>query len=354
LGRLPVHILFAAATDKPSEQLLETFERWGIRSLRALAALPEIALSARLGQPGVHLHQLARGTVSRTLVPYEASPVFQEAIELEHPIVLLEPLAFLLSRLLDQICTRLSARALATQELRLELELAQGWVDDAADNGRQRSSAFRRNLHLPVPLLDPKIFLKILQLDLKAHPPGAPIIKIQLSAEPVRPRAAQAGLFVPPSPEPENLELTLARISGIVGEGNVGCAELLDTHRPERFRMQKFSVAEATGRQVQPPVSETSRKGAVTALRIFRPPLRATVSMRVGTPLRIACDKRKDLQGEIVWTAGPWRSSGDWWDQQGWARDEWDIALETASGVALYRLVRDLLSGKWFVEGTYD
>ena len=39
------------------------------------------------------------------------------------PIVLLEPLAFLLNRLLEQICARLGSRALATQELRLTLEL---------------------------------------------------------------------------------------------------------------------------------------------------------------------------------------------------------------------------------------
>ena len=43
-------------------------------------------------------------------------------------------------------------------------------------------------------------------------------MKIHLSAEPARPRSAQAGLFLPPSPEPEKLELTLARIAGIVGE----------------------------------------------------------------------------------------------------------------------------------------
>jgi len=363
LGGLPVQVLFTDAEEEEAEQLLETFERWGIRTLRALAALPEIALSERLGQRGVHLHQLARGTVSRTLVAYEAPPVFEEAIELEHPVVLLEPLAFLLGRLLDQICNRLAARALSTQELRLELELAQGWSEDVAAH---HSSIFRRTLRLPVPLLDTRIFLKLLQLDLKSHPPGAPIIKIRLAAEPVRPRAAQAGLFMPPSPEPEKLELTLARISGIVGEGNIGCAELLDTHRPEGFRMQRFAVAavtpapalskvEGARRQTREPVANSVRtNGVVTALRIFRPPLHATVTMREGTPVRVVCPKRKEVQGEIVWTAGPWRSSGDWWDQEGWSRDEWDIAMQTDSGLALYRLIRDLLSGKWFVEGIYD
>jgi len=60
------------------------------------------------------------------------------------------------------------------------------------------------------------------------------------------------------------------------------------------------------------------------------------------------------MQGEILWAAGPWRSSGDWWEQQGWARDEWDIAVQGEAGIALYRLVRDRLDGRWILEGTYD
>ena len=125
LGSLPVEVLFANS-DQESGQLLETFNRWGIRKLRDLAALPDVALSERLGQVGIHLQKLARGATSRTLVPVEPPLIFEEAIELEYPLVLLEPLAFLLGRLLEQLCARLEARALATQELRLDLELQNG------------------------------------------------------------------------------------------------------------------------------------------------------------------------------------------------------------------------------------
>ncbi|MGA8763836.1 MAG: DNA polymerase Y family protein, partial [Candidatus Sulfotelmatobacter sp.] len=127
LSSLPIEVLFAnqypGAEKKEAARLLETLERWGVRNLRALAALPEVALSERLGQEGLRLRQLARGAASRTLVPMEAPLVFEEAVELEHAILLLEPLAFLLNRLLDQLCASLASRALATQELRLTLEL---------------------------------------------------------------------------------------------------------------------------------------------------------------------------------------------------------------------------------------
>ena len=367
LGNLPLEVLFTGGHDL---QTLDVLERWGIRNLRALAALPEIALSERLGQEGIRLQQLARGCSSRSLVPVEPPLVFEETFELEYPLVLLEPLAFLLGRLLDQLCARLGARALATQELNLTLTLectAPDHVGTGAPTRPGRAQArqsFHRTLRLPVPLLDPKVFLKLLQLDLSAHPPGAPIVKVHLSAEPVRPRAAQSGLFLPPSPEPEKLELTLARIAGIVGQNKVGSLQLLDTHRPEAFRMQHFAADQKqeqaaarkprASRNDQCEEPQKQNEVAITAMRIFRPPVRATVTLQEGRPARIACPRRKDICGEILWAAGPWRTSGDWWEQEGWARDEWDIALQEAIGITLYRLVRDLLNGQWQVEGYYD
>src|SRR5579872_3781302 len=146
LGALPVEVLFAKAAvedrleedQKKASDRLETLHRWGIRHLHELAALPKIAFSERLGQEGLRLQELARGAASRTLVPVEAPLIFEEAAELEHPIVLLEPLAFLLNRLLEQLCARLAFRALATQELRLTLELAT-WSGMDYDAGLDRA-----------------------------------------------------------------------------------------------------------------------------------------------------------------------------------------------------------------------
>jgi protein ImuB len=381
LGQLPVEVLFAdrliELSDQPKagsnkekkqkEKLIETLDRWGIRNLSALAALPEVALSERLGQEGLRLRQLAQGAASRTLVPVEAPAVFEEAIELEYPIVLLEPLAFLLNRLLEQICARLAVRALATQELRLTLELENfsSFNQQSAINNQQSSpqsaisnrqpatcpTQFQRTLRLPIPMLDAKLFLKLLQLDLNAHPPGAPILKIHLVAEAARRRSAQGGLFLPPSPEPEKLELTLARIAGLVGESRIGSLELLDTHRAGSFRMRRFvpgAVSEAN------PKNSAEEKSTVTALRMFRPPLRAAVTIKDGELAHVTCSKKKEVQGHVLWKAGPWRSSGDWWEREAWARDEWDVALQNSEGVILYRLMHDRLGGEWFVEGTYD
>jgi protein ImuB len=357
LGGLSVNVLFAGEKDQEDTKgFLETLARWGIRKFRDLAALPEVDLSERLGQEGLHFQALACGSGTRNLVPSDPPLVFEEVMELEYPIVLLEPLAFVLNRMLEHLCARLQGRALAAQELKLELTL---------ENGRGETDAkltqFQRTLRLPVPLLDAKIFLKLLQLDLKANPPGAPVAKVGLRIEPAKPRPGQNGLFMPVSPEPEKLELTLARISGIVGEGRAGSPVLLDTHRREGFEVRRFVPSESIARSKGhfaagrgSPELQNQNREIVTALRILRPPIAVRVSHSKGQPSHVMSRKRRQISGGVLWAAGPWRSSGDWWEQDAWVRDEWDIAVQESEGIGLYRLIHDLLTSEWLLQGRYD
>jgi len=323
LGKLPV----AALTPFP--ELARTLAQWGIKTLRELAALPEEGLAERLGPEGVRLHQLARGCGIRPLVPDLPAPVFEETLELEDPVELLEPLAFLLARLLADLCARLERHGLAPQELRLQLKLADG-------------CAHERVIRLPVPIRDSRALLKLLRLDLEAHPPRAPIAGVTLAAEPGRPRVLQDGLFLPLAPEPAKLEVTLRRIAGLVGKGNVGWPELEDTHRPDAFRLKNRGQATPSlrGRRSLSPV--------FLALRRFRPPLKAEVEAPGGRPVKILA---RQVHGRVLAAAGPWRTAGEWWTPQAWDRDEFDVAL---SDGALYRLFRDRRRAVWFVEGSYD
>lgn len=356
LGPLPLETLFPDPRAPAAQQLLETFDRWGLRSFRDLAALPTVALSERLGAEGLRLQALARGVAARPLVPLEEPLEFEEALELEHPVALLEPLAFLLNRMLERLCARLAARALALNELTLTCELetiADRRLQIAESHGSQsansaiynpQSSIHRRTLRFPLPTRDAKTLLKLLHLDLEAHPPGAPVVKITLAAVSAKPRPPQGGLFAPRTPPPEKLELTLARLAGVVGEEQVGSAELEDTHRPDAFRMGKF------GREIQN-AKFKMQNAKKLSLRRFRPPRRAQVETRAGRPAALRFGA---VRGRVVELAGPWRTSGEWWTGEGWARDEWDVALAEKGGVALYRIYRDLESGAWFVEGSYD
>jgi protein ImuB len=411
LGTLPIELLLDEAgreEQAPNADLFGTLARWGVRTFRALAALPETAVRQRLGDPGVQLQKLARGRGARPLVPAEPPLRFEEAAELEYPITLLEPLSALLSRMLEQLCMRLAARALATQKVTLRLET--GWrlpagsptclTGPKSPTGRPEPRTDNRQLttddrppatvlQLPVPMLDAKVFLKLLQLELQAKPPEAPVSRVLLWAEPVPPRFTQGGLFLPTAPEPEKLEVMLARIHAVVSRrppaaGHeqpapaaaadfVGAAEVLNTHRSDAFRVNKFvapeavqAVAKGARAEAAPPppaASEPSRRPAGCCLRRFRPPLPVKVELRDGKPVRLFSpppDKtrfagsRRLEGGGLLWAAGPWRESGDWWTPQPWSREVWDVAVRQSTGAAVYRIFRDLLCDEWRVEGSYD
>ncbi len=83
-------------------------------------------------------------------------------------------------------------------------------------------------------------------------------------------------------------------------------------------------------------------------LRRYRPPQVAQVRLVRNIPAHIATAA---VKGNIVASAGPWRSSGDWWKPDPWDHAEWDIAL---SGGIFYRVYEDVRTGRWFLEGNYD
>jgi len=348
LETLPVAML------SPSPQLADIFERWGVTTCKSLASLPVLAFSERVGQEGVRLQALAGGKGNRPLVLAQLADCFEECFELEDALDNLEPLSFLLGRLLQQLCARTSARALAVAEIRVAFELEPAF-DNALPPARAFTIAkplprmFACSLKLPVPSQDHTLLLKLLRLHLQANPPCAPVLKIHMTATPGRSRATQNGLFVPASPDPQKLELTLARIAAVVGENNVGTPLLLDTHRPDAFHMQKFSVRTEV-RSAPEQKTETQ-----TGFRVFRPSLPAWVQLQAKVPARVAF---QGMLGKVVRAAGPWRTSGDWWEDQPWQEDAWDVELQFASespnARGLYRLAYDLRLKKWWVRGVYD
>jgi protein ImuB len=321
IASLPVNLL------TEDEDILDTLADWGVRTLGDFASLPEAGIAERFGAAGVSLHNLAGGNADRPLTAHKDTPVFSSSLGLEHALDTLEPLSFVLSRLLHEICDALTTHSLATNEIRLDLTL-------------EDKSTFTRTLRLPFATRETGTFLRLFQYDLAAHPPEAAIERISMTAEPVHPRVVQHGLFIPMAPQPEKLELTLARVSAIVGDENVGSPELLDTHCPGAFRIVRFDAAE---RQPRGSAIIVPR----LAIRLFRPPLPATVSASNGRPQKI---RARGVSGDVVTCGGPWRVSGGWWSLAPWQRDEWDIELE--SGV-LYRVYRDGSKG-WFVDGNYD
>ena len=326
LAPLPLKVL-----DISSEHA-ETFGLWGIRTLGAVAALPEKELISRIGQEGRRLRQLARGELPHHFVPYEAKFELEERMELDTPVEELEHLLFVVNVMLEQLIVRVTARVLALASITITLSL-------------EGSVRHTRTVRPALPTNDRPLWLKLLQLDLEAHPPQAAIVAATLSAEHGSTSKVQLGLFSPQLPEPMRLDVTLARIRALVGDQCVGSPVLRDTNQPDGFRVEPFKVP-----SVHSSLSATVSSSA--AMRQLRPPERVSITLRDRQPASFSF---RDRRYEVEHAYGPWLAEGDWWNRQTWALEQWDLIGRSSDyGMLCCCLVRDLKEQSWYVVTLYD
>jgi protein ImuB len=358
----------------------ETLQRWGVERLGDLAALPAADLSSRLGRRGAALQQLARGSDLRPFVPDRETRRFVERLELEWPIDSLEPLSFVLARLLEPLSDALERADRGAVAIRLELRLTD-------------RSTCTRVLPLPVPMRDARVLRTLVLLALESNPPaplcgfgetgvpGAAIDVVSIELDPAPARIVRFSLLDRALPSPETLATLTARLSALVGESRVGSAALLDSHAPDAFEMRRFNPetrdlpASAKATAGPPKLSEGEKVAATgtqvpaPALRRQRHPPAIRVAVERGRPVHIASSERGIPYGAIAEAAGPWRTSGGWWTTQGarggglsqgagwnsacgsWNKDEWDVALKSG---AVCRIYQDRSTERWFLEGIYD
>ncbi|MBI1356838.1 MAG: hypothetical protein GC160_21070 [Acidobacteria bacterium] len=315
-----------------SEGERRTLERWGVRMVGELARLEERELTERFGVRGAWMARWARGEDSGLLQTWEAPPSLEVFRDLDWELGELEPLAFVLSGLLETLCLRLQSHNLAAARLQTRLKLARG-------------RAFERSLDLPQPLSDPRTLLELIRIDLAAHPPGDAIVGVRVSATPAPRRRLQFSLFAPDLPGPEKLAVTLARLTALTGEGRVGAPAVADVWRPGAAGVAEF--APKVKKDPALPCEPRERLSRGLAFRAFRPPWPARVALRDAKPARL---ETMDLMGEVTAQAGPWRVSGEWWTAEGFQYEEWDVEVQER----LYRACLDRQTGGWCVTGMYD
>jgi protein ImuB len=326
LAPLPLAIL-----DLTEEQT-EIFSSWGIRTLGMLAALPEKELIARMGQKGKRLRQLACGEASHLFQPVEPAFTLEERMELESPVELLDALLFIVSVMLDQLILRAKSRVLALASVSITLMLEGG-------------ATHTRTVRPALPANDKQLWIKLLHLDLEAHPPSAAILALTLAAEPGTTSKVQLGLFSPQLPEPALLDMTLARIRAIVGRENVGRAVLQDTHQPEAFRIEPFTLPSGLPSVLPSAISRS-------ATRTLRPAENILVTVQGRHP-RAFVFREKPYAVEHAY--GPWLISGDWWNPTLWGLEQWDIEARAHDNAVLHCcVVRDQVAGYWQMTALYD
>lgn len=309
----------------------ETFALWGVRTLGELAALPLAELVTRLGHIARRWHELARGVAEHAFQPILPAFALKEFCEFDTPVEQIDSLLFIGARMLDCLVVRASARAMALASLTAHIRL---------DGGHMHQCVIQPAL----PSSDRKFLLKLLQLEIAAHPPQAAVVSLTLTAEAGQSSKVQLGLFAPQTPEPSRLDVTLARLKALVGEDRVGSPVLEDTHKAGCFRMEGFSVGgKASAAMAEPPRM---------ALRRMRPPVPVQVALRAAQP---AAFRDSANRFEVTAAYGPWRSSGCWWSPDGWDADEWDVLAAQSNGAHIACvLVFDRTRNQWQLEALYD
>ncbi len=329
LKDLPLATLHASG--EYHDEFQETFKNWGLTKLGDLAALPEVELIARLGQQGRKLRQMARGEYPYHFQPMEAPFTLEEFFEFDAPVELLDSLLFVLNSMVEQVVLRAAARTFALAAIHTTLLL---------EGNTTHTTLIRPAL----PTQDRHSLLKLLQLELAAHPPPAAVLAISLRADPGPVSKVQLGLFTPQSPEPMRLEITLARISAIVGEGCVGQPCLQDSHKPDAHTTEKFEVLD------KPQLTADAMLTATPALRRLRPPLDLGVLKSRPSSLwyQNSCYRIERIYG-------PWTRSGEWWSADAWSSDSWDFAGRSEDGGLLLGILsHDRLHHLWRLEAVYD
>ena len=321
LNRLPLE-----AAD-PSPLLKEILRKWGIQTVGAFTSLPREEVGKRLGPEGLLLWDNATGRAKRPLQGANFPERFEESLELEYEIETLEPLLFILRRFLEQLSLRLKVAHKVVDAIYLRLRLYDG-------------SRYRRIFKVPQPTRRVETLFRMLDTHLENVRTESPIVAVSLRMKAAQPHIRQLGLFETTLNNPEQFFASLARLVGVVGSDRVGTPRLRNSYRPDAFRMERMP-------EVVPAVQDIDSPKRLWGLplRRMRPPLPARVDWVQGSPAYLSS---RSARGAIVGTRGPWRSSGGWWEPDGWDREEWEVELE---GGGLYRLVRE--EGKWFVEGMY-
>jgi protein ImuB len=315
--------------DKNAEvqHILAILHKWGIHTLGQLADLNKDELGLRLGTMAVHLWERANGKCVRLLKFVPPVESFAETFEFENEIETAEPLLFMLRRFLEQLSVRLSALYLVAKELTLKITFSD-------------KKSYEHRFQIPQPTGSVETLFRMLQTHLENFTSESPITAVSLEAQPAKPAEQQFGLFETALRDPAQLSETLARLTGLLGADRIGTPVLEDTHRPDAFHLEPFSWQLDDASPVEEPLPSSC------ALRRFRSPISASVLSTENQPAYV---QSSEMRGPVRTLAGPYHSSGNWWDENSWKRVEWDLELENGALCHCHEH-----EGAWKVDGVYD
>ena len=377
------------AALEPTAHVAEILGQWGVRTVGEFLALGRAELADRLGLEALALFASASTTSVRPVRQIRPPERFEEFWEFDPAVETLEPLLFLCRRFTDSFAQRLEALGLAAEHLILRLRLESG-------------QDHRKRLRLPEPARRSEALFQCLQTYLETLRTEAPVVGMELSLEPTRPRQRQFSLFEAAVRDPHQFQETLARLSALVGGDRVGSPVREDSHRTDAFRLVspdfdnaptvesrpgRWLQASTPMRRLRPPSParvEIHVLGGASTTSIAPPDLASRLSpdrvsallsptfckdggdpmpapgpsvSKTPKPRRTSGSKTPQpvfvsstvASGRIRRVQGPVRRSGHWWEAHAWAEEAWQV--ETDRGQVLSLVCRE---GHWTVDAVAD
>jgi len=346
LAALPLAVLPISA------DMEQTFRALGFRRVGDLARRGRDELEMRFGPAGLRAHRLACGEDDRIFRPLEPDERPQASLELDE-VATLEPLLFMLRRLLDRVCGELAGRGWCARRLTLRLALADG-------GGRRTSVAPARPTRRERVLFD----LCRAALERMAGPDGrltASVEAMRVRIDEVAPAAGrQEDLFIRGHEDPLAAASALARLRARRVEVVRPTARA--DHRPEtRNAWLPVTMEVQTGGNGSDGaesgevdgygVELAERRGPPpSVLRLLPEPVSVRVRTLEGRPISLEGAGGKH---RLIAAEGPERISGDWWKDP-YRREYYRACTADGELLWVYREVRRSGELRWWLHGWWD
>jgi protein ImuB len=202
-------------------------QRFGLRRIGAVAGIPRSALIARFGEEGARIGARARGEETDPFRARHAMERLALALPLEPPVEELEPVRFVLHRLVAALGAHLIGRGLAADRAVLTLEL------DLAFAPRETPPRIEVEQRFPEPTADADAVERLLFARLEREPPPAAVHRLDLELRGTIPAAGQQlPLFVPQAARTASLGWQLARLALTYGEDRIRRVAVTDPEAP--------------------------------------------------------------------------------------------------------------------------
>ena len=312
------------------DKILAALKQLGIRTIEDFLKFPAPTWGSRFGTPGLLIAQRANDATSLPWPLFTRQEHVMETVDIDesNAIQNLEPLLFILKRLLNRLMVRLRGRAerMGTLELVIKQE----------PYSTIRKPERRWIIDFPLPQSNLQTILAIMRerLDrtLSTEPLESPVVFLSLQALETSPwHGSQTNLFSRKEKEHEAWTSLIARITERVGKGRSFLASPIEHYCPERAWQKTMELP-----------STVSLPFPKRPLRLLKHPERIKKSHS-----SIACGT---TQWNIIETDGPEHLCGEWWDHS-FDRNYYTIHTHTGERLWIFQIPD---SNACYLHGYFD